>query len=605
MNDQKVSLVNADLKTRPQYRLGDSVLLRDYAAGHRAIHRVMSNAEMFRHSILYEFGNRAELLDPDPQWAILKEVTDAYTSRHRLPMPGYDELVIHLRMGDLKGYKGTEHAFADFIRKTVEHWQVPINQVTLVSAIHFGESVLVNRFNAKQLNDEADAEARRINAILESLAEFMPSVKLYSNDDIDMDFCYLANASNLVIGNGHFSLCAAMISSARLVVPPWVKSGGLIDPREYLADRKQSLVKSDSTFGANSSAAILCIVRNEHPYLDEWLEYHLKLGFDRIYLVSTDDDFPGVINKLIGHENLRKLELFHYYSFGRNWQGPCYNHFLQFVVEEWVMVLDLDEFLCLPGHDSIHAFIEHLDDSVGQVQFPWLMQVCNRYAPDRVTDIISNESFHASDHVKSMVRRSSVSMLGVHKHRCSGNSILSSGEPIEGSPRHERFLQNTDYTLGNAFILHLSSRGYLDTLIRILGHRFANEKNDQREFHRVGRFLTEAADWENIPNRFLLGKLYEMLPLVEPPGMILPELESVIDNHRLRLIFNDHIRGVVDFSISSPDDLAIEFEARFGLKRKIDHLDISDAFSLEDYLQCGTQLEYIRKLRRFLVAGSP
>jgi len=31
---------------------------------------------------------------------------------------------------------------------------------------------------------------------------------------------------------------------------------------------------------------ICSIIKNEHQYLEEWIDYHLNLGFDGIYLVE-------------------------------------------------------------------------------------------------------------------------------------------------------------------------------------------------------------------------------------------------------------------------------------------------------------------------------
>ncbi len=38
----------------------------------------------------------------------------------------------------------------------------------------------------------------------------------------------------------------------------------------------------------------LCSGRNESPFLEEWAQYHLDLGFDRLYYVSTDDDVAQI-----------------------------------------------------------------------------------------------------------------------------------------------------------------------------------------------------------------------------------------------------------------------------------------------------------------------
>ena len=39
--------------------------------------------------------------------------------------------------------------------------------------------------------------------------------------------------------------------------------------------------------------AICCIAKDEDKYIDEWIEYHLGLGFDKIYVFRDDWDWVG------------------------------------------------------------------------------------------------------------------------------------------------------------------------------------------------------------------------------------------------------------------------------------------------------------------------
>ncbi len=606
----QVRLVNANPDLRPQYRLGDAVVLRAQSAGQQIARRILQNAEAFRHTILYRYLEQIDLLDPDPRWDTLREVVRAHSTQPRVSKPDPDELVIHLRMGDHKGYQGSVEEFVAFVRHVVERWETPINRVTVVTAIHFGESLIRNRLTAAQLEAHAERVVGRIRRIVEALSTVLPSAAVYSHDDVDTDFCYLANAVNLVPCGGNFSLCAAMISDAEICVPPWANSAGSIDIRESLATTSRPpgpVINGGSGKGSSpenrETAAILCIARNESPYVDEWLEHHFRLGFDRIYFVSTDDDFPAVINRLCRNRYLPQLELFHFRNFRQNWQISCYNTFLPFVVEDWVMVLDLDEFLCFPAHESLQSFLAEIDHSISQVQFPWLLRVSNQYCHDRIADMVAEGTFHASDHVKSMVRRESLDNLGVHSHRFRGGNVLSSGEEITPAPRHVHLLWDTAYTRDNPFVLHVSLRGFLDNLNRILGHRFFNEKNDRHEWERVRDFLTGQGDWESIPNRFLLCKMIERLPPVEQPEFTMPCLDSTTDTGSLRSLFVHHIHELLDVVMPVSEAFDATLEERFQLKWKLSRMDISGAFDLNDYAKSATQVAYLRELRRSLLTS--
>ena len=36
------------------------------------------------------------------------------------------------------------------------------------------------------------------------------------------------------------------------------------------------------------NVALVCIAKNEDNYIEEWVNYHLKLGFDKIFIYQND-----------------------------------------------------------------------------------------------------------------------------------------------------------------------------------------------------------------------------------------------------------------------------------------------------------------------------
>jgi hypothetical protein len=102
--------------------------------------------------------------------------------------------------------------------------------------------------------------------------------------------------------------------------------------------------------------ALVCIAKNEDKYIQEWIDYNLKLGFDSIFIYQndwrTDIENPKVV----------KLEMD-----GINKQRDSYNHFLRSYHKEydWVAFFDVDEFLVLKKHDSIKKFIHDYKEFPG------------------------------------------------------------------------------------------------------------------------------------------------------------------------------------------------------------------------------------------------
>jgi hypothetical protein len=105
--------------------------------------------------------------------------------------------------------------------------------------------------------------------------------------------------------------------------------------------------------------ALVCIARNEDRYIDEWIQYHLKLGFDNIFVFCdkwkyTGEHYPGV-------------RVFNIKIEGVPPQIPTYNFALSSFGDkyDWIAFFDVDEFLVLKKHASIHEFLADKHDSIG------------------------------------------------------------------------------------------------------------------------------------------------------------------------------------------------------------------------------------------------
>jgi hypothetical protein len=100
---------------------------------------------------------------------------------------------------------------------------------------------------------------------------------------------------------------------------------------------------------------IVCIAKDEDHYLEEWLDYNHKLGFDKIIMYQnnwrTDIERPF----------LEKIE----------WDGevqqlPAYNHFIQNNTEyTHAAFIDCDEYIVLKKHNNIHELIQQHNNPLG------------------------------------------------------------------------------------------------------------------------------------------------------------------------------------------------------------------------------------------------
>lgn len=102
---------------------------------------------------------------------------------------------------------------------------------------------------------------------------------------------------------------------------------------------------------------IIAIAKNEDLYIGEWVEHHLSLGFDEIILADNDDTFllPGIIgNPVVKHKD---------YTHTEKTQPDIYTelYFENRTRFDWLLFIDIDEFVMLDGYNDIKEFLESFD----------------------------------------------------------------------------------------------------------------------------------------------------------------------------------------------------------------------------------------------------
>ena len=217
----KIETVNTLENDSPQYRLGDAVIYRHARGGERALAYVANSPQHFSGTFVYEYASKINRDDPDPQWAVLRDIVLRRSREREFEQPGADELVIHLRLGDTKGYKLTADVFVDYVVRLLDSLETRIHCVRIVTALHFGKLVLEDAHRADTMAGDISGDIIKVHQVMALFSARSIQASVYSHQNIDQDFSFLVHARYLLLGNGHFSLCAAMISGAQCFVPPW------------------------------------------------------------------------------------------------------------------------------------------------------------------------------------------------------------------------------------------------------------------------------------------------------------------------------------------------------------------------------------------------
>jgi hypothetical protein len=119
-----------------------------------------------------------------------------------------------------------------------------------------------------------------------------------------------------------------------------------------------------------NKACIFCLAKYEKEYIEEFVKYHLGIGFDFIYIYDNEDE-PTYEKILVHH--LNNVKVIHY-------PGNNYTNAIQpMIIEDFrknymyndgfthAAHIDVDEFILLKKHKSIKDFIKDFikDDCAG------------------------------------------------------------------------------------------------------------------------------------------------------------------------------------------------------------------------------------------------
>jgi len=137
----------------------------------------------------------------------------------------------------------------------------------------------------------------------------------------------------------------------------------LIDERNeltknYLIEKHR---KSDSIIKYKYYSSIVLLIKDENRYLKEWLDWHLSLEFDHIYIY--DNGSKEKVNDIVSQypkEIQNCITIVRWNGVYKNIQEDAYNHFLQNFKQnvKWVIFLDSDEFLRFEIADNVNDFLK-------------------------------------------------------------------------------------------------------------------------------------------------------------------------------------------------------------------------------------------------------
>jgi hypothetical protein len=135
----------------------------------------------------------------------------------------------------------------------------------------------------------------------------------------------------------------------------------------------------------NIKPVIVAIAKKEQPYIEEWVRWHIALGFDHIYLYDNEDTptYENLLRRYSEFVSVMYLPgnnyIFYNYKFHHN-KAVQYVALEDFVINKHIVNnnnthaihIDLDEFIVLKKHNNIKDFInDFFIDDCGAIGINW------------------------------------------------------------------------------------------------------------------------------------------------------------------------------------------------------------------------------------------
>lgn len=123
--------------------------------------------------------------------------------------------------------------------------------------------------------------------------------------------------------------------------------------------------------------SIVAIFKNEHRFISQWIDFHLKVGVDHFYLYDNGGDHWGLLEPYQDYityvpwtdEIANQYQTVHK---NRTRQKSAYTHCVDHFRSqtEWIQLLDLDEFLVPRIGSELKKFLPSGHQNIGVLRVP-------------------------------------------------------------------------------------------------------------------------------------------------------------------------------------------------------------------------------------------
>lgn len=118
--------------------------------------------------------------------------------------------------------------------------------------------------------------------------------------------------------------------------------------------------------------AICAIAKNENDYINDWVKYHIDLGFDEIYLFDNNEPDAEYVGNRISKDYLSHVVIVPVNHF-KQFQKKAYNDMYSYFGKDfdWTAFIDVDEYIVLSTHKNVKDFLQTIKPNIECVRLNW------------------------------------------------------------------------------------------------------------------------------------------------------------------------------------------------------------------------------------------
>jgi Glycosyl transferase family 2 len=289
-----------------------------------------------------------------------------------------------------------------------------------------------------------------------------------------------------------------------------------IHPKEVHIKTYERHTKSDNT---GSLTALCAIALDEEPYIQEWVDYYIGLGFNLVYIFDNSD-FHDL--KQWKEEQPEYVKVTHLPGISMQTEAyrQCARNLLEGGKHRWAAFFDVDEFLVLRQHDSISSFLKTYLVS-GALGINWIYMGTNNrstYEPMPVSYRFNRRVSNSTNmHIKTIAVLKDINLNGkFHCHflplKQGYRTVDTNGKRIKG-PFNRRGPERI------AALYHFFSKSKKEFVMKRIRGRADTVKYDKSYYETLNESLNgwmsgdreDNSVWLTLRNNVPKYSIYEII----------------------------------------------------------------------------------------------